>query len=594
MKSVIIYTRVSTEDQAREGVSLIAQREACAMLCKLRGYADHETVEDAGQSAKSLNRTGITRILTGIEAGQIKALVVWRLDRLTRNLRDLLDLVELFDQHQVALVSVMEQLDTSSPMGRLMLSMLGAVAQWERESIAERVKLGIRHRQAQGGWTGGHKPAATDIEGGPGTRKLVPHPQWGKIASAAWSHIARGKTLTAVAAWLTQQGVPAPLSGKRTKIANWNKQNLGKWLANERLIGVLVERGPFEACQQALAARSSPKNNGGEKIAHRTARDRIWRLAGLARCGHCGSMLANSTSYGRDGEPRYYLRCIRRLKGKGCTAPDLAAQPWEDAVVESLVKSGHGQGDLLRYLEERSREQRARELPARERKKTLTHERERTRAKLDRLIALVEDDSNALKTVGPNIAARQQELDDLDRDIAICNAELAAAGIAATSAEYVIDKLRSRLVTLNEEPWEIQQTTLTAIIWEVFIAEDKNIRIVFRWPIGDPTNGPGNKNNDGQPPTHSANSAHSVNLTAVIKSPPSDAKITNHQSASVKNNTTVGSYRGSSWRRGRDSNPRLSCPNAGFRNRCLQPLSHLSRSFCGEGFLWLLWVLASG
>jgi DNA invertase Pin-like site-specific DNA recombinase len=118
MKSVIIYTRVSTEDQAREGVSLIAQREACAMLCKLRGYADHDAVEDAAQSAKNLNRPGIARILKGVEAGEVKTLVVWRLDRLTR---DLLDMVATFDLHKVALVSVMEQLDTSSPMGRLIL-----------------------------------------------------------------------------------------------------------------------------------------------------------------------------------------------------------------------------------------------------------------------------------------------------------------------------------------------------------------------------------------------------------------------------------------------------------------------------------------
>ena len=114
MKSVIIYTRVSTEDQAREGVSLIAQREACAMLCKLRGYADHDAVEDAAQSAKNLNRPGIARILKGVEAGEVKTLVVWRLDRLTRNLRDLLDMVATFDLHKVALVSVMEQRITSA------------------------------------------------------------------------------------------------------------------------------------------------------------------------------------------------------------------------------------------------------------------------------------------------------------------------------------------------------------------------------------------------------------------------------------------------------------------------------------------------
>ena len=538
MKSVIIYTRVSTEDQAREGVSLIAQREACAMLCKLRGYADHDAVEDAAQSAKNLNRPGIARILKGVEAGEVKTLVVWRLDRLTRNLRDLLDMVATFDQHKVALVSVMEQLDTSSPMGRLMLSMLGAVAQWERESIAERVKLGIRHRQSQGGWTGGNKPAATEIEGGPGTRKLVPHPQWGKIAGAAWPRIARGQTLAEVAAWLTKEGVPAPTSGKRTITRNWNKQNLGKWLANERLIGVLVDRGQYEACHQALGTRSSPKKREGEKLNRGAKTERVWRLAGLARCAHCGSMLAGSTSYGRSGEPRYYLRCIRRLKAQGCTAPDLAAQPWEDAVIESLVKSGHGQGDLLGYLEERSREQRALEIPARERKKALGKERELVRGRLDRLIALVESGDAASKAVGPTIATRQNELDRIDHDTAICDAELAAAGIAATSADYVIEKLRGRLVTLDQEPWEVQQAVLAAILWEVFIAEDQNIRMVFRWPMSDLGGGP-DDNGGGQPPTAPPTGPRGV-MTA------------SNKTGSPKTTTTVGSYGGSSWRTNTD------------------------------------------
>ena len=232
----------------------------------MRNLTNADAVEEAGFSAKTLKRPGISGILEAIKAGQVQTLVVWRLDRLTRNLRDLLDLVECFDRHKVALVSVMEQLDTGSPMGRLMLSMLGAVAQWERESIAERVKLGIRHRKSLGGFTGGHVPTATAVIGGPGTRKLVPDPQWGAIASQAWQRVTDGSSLAEAAAWLTAQGVPPPRAGSKAAIHTWNKQNVQEWLTNPRLIGVLVERSIYEACRHTLKGRSSPKNPTGKSI----------------------------------------------------------------------------------------------------------------------------------------------------------------------------------------------------------------------------------------------------------------------------------------------------------------------------------------
>lgn len=145
------YVRVSTEDQATDGVSLEAQK------AKLQAYAslyDLELVEiivDAGESAKSLNRPGIQRCLAMLKKGTAEALLVAKLDRLTRSVRDLGELVEsYFAPGNSALMSVSENIDTRSAAGRLVLNVLTSVAQWEREAIGERTADALRHKKANG------------------------------------------------------------------------------------------------------------------------------------------------------------------------------------------------------------------------------------------------------------------------------------------------------------------------------------------------------------------------------------------------------------------------------------------------------------
>jgi len=149
-RRTVAYTRVSTEEQAREGVSLAAQEARIAAYALALGWEVSEVISDAGASAKSLRRPGIDRVIAGIRAGEIDRLVILKLDRATRSTRDLATLLELFAAHGASLVSVSEHLDTASAAGRLVVNMLGVVAQWEREAIAERTSLALSHKRSQG------------------------------------------------------------------------------------------------------------------------------------------------------------------------------------------------------------------------------------------------------------------------------------------------------------------------------------------------------------------------------------------------------------------------------------------------------------
>lgn len=151
----VAYLPVSLEKQAERGVSLDAQR------AKVNAYAalfdlDLVTIEvDAGESAKSLNRPALSRALAMLRDGQADALLVVKLDRLTRSVRDLCTLVERYFTKRAALLSVSEQIDTRTASGRMVVQMLTVIAEWERGTIGERTAVAMQHLAAQGKFCGG-------------------------------------------------------------------------------------------------------------------------------------------------------------------------------------------------------------------------------------------------------------------------------------------------------------------------------------------------------------------------------------------------------------------------------------------------------
>ena len=144
------YVRVSTGQQAEEGVSLAAQAEKVRAMATVQGAELLEMIIDGGESAKSMNRPGLKRALDMVMAGKVQALIVAKLDRLTRSVKDLCELLELFERRGVALISVAESLDTSSAAGRLVITIMGAVSQWEREAIGERTRDALQHKWRNG------------------------------------------------------------------------------------------------------------------------------------------------------------------------------------------------------------------------------------------------------------------------------------------------------------------------------------------------------------------------------------------------------------------------------------------------------------
>lgn len=152
-KIVAVYVRVSTAEQAQSGLGLESQRARCLAYVEALGLADGCEVrvfEDAGVSAASVARPALQELLALVRRREVSAVVVLKLDRLTRNIRDLLELVDTMQRSGAALASVSERIDASTATGRLMLQLLGVFAEFEREQIRERTRAAVAQKRARG------------------------------------------------------------------------------------------------------------------------------------------------------------------------------------------------------------------------------------------------------------------------------------------------------------------------------------------------------------------------------------------------------------------------------------------------------------
>ena len=148
---VAIYTRVSTIEQAAEGYSLDAQRKTLEDYCRERGYTVVNVYSDEGISAKDIHhRPQMQRLLSDSTANKFDMILVWKLTRFTRSLHDLCAVCDMLDKHNILFVSYSESFDCATPAGRMMRSILGVVAQWEREVIGENVKAALEERAYRG------------------------------------------------------------------------------------------------------------------------------------------------------------------------------------------------------------------------------------------------------------------------------------------------------------------------------------------------------------------------------------------------------------------------------------------------------------
>ena len=321
-----LYIRVSTDAQVEEGYSVEAQIDILQAYCKTKGIKRHELYVDGGFSGSNINRPEMQRLIDDVKNRRLSHVIVYKLDRLSRSQKDTLYLIEdVFNPHGVFFMSVKETLDTSSPVGRLMIGILSAFAQLERENIRERTRMGMLERVKKGYWMGGGRvPFGYDYDQEQGI--LVPN-QDAVTVKRIYSLYLEGYPLAQIAqiVGLKYERLAMQILNRRTNCGYINYNGLEYKGRHE----AVVDEETYERAMEMQRDRSvkSLRASSG------------YMLTGLLHCGHCGAKMR----YQKWGKRGQKLVCYSQdkhkphlIKNPDCPQDKLWADEVEGEVISAL------------------------------------------------------------------------------------------------------------------------------------------------------------------------------------------------------------------------------------------------------------------
>lgn len=357
VKRIAIYTRKSNDENLTNNVTSIDSQKSCCRsyieIQKVNGWEEcQETFDDPAESGKSLKRPAMQRLLKRVAEGKIDGVIVYKLDRLTRNSKDFHYLLELFEKHDVAFISSTESIDTKSPQGRLMTAIMVQFAQYDRELDVMRSQDFHLARARKGLWSGGLPPLGYDIK----EKMLVVNEKEAALVNRIFNMYLKYQSTIRVAQELNQLGLNRkeyetesgrPFGGKP-----YDMDGVLRILQRKVYIGFItnsrtkqefpgqhkpiVDVALFEEVQKLIAARN---HRGGE--VHYAANKYGVLLKGILTCGECGHAIVPTFRKKKNTVYLYY-KCLSTYSGKqhNCTIAPLGARKLESFIIEHLAAIG--------------------------------------------------------------------------------------------------------------------------------------------------------------------------------------------------------------------------------------------------------------
>lgn len=322
----VAYCRVSTEEQAAEGYSIDGQTSKLTAYADLHDLGPVTAITDPGLSGKNTKRPGLQRLIGLIRTGQVAHVLIWRLDRLSRDLGDIIELAKLFEDHNVALHSITESLDLSSPSGRMFFHFSGSIAQFYREQLAENVKMGVAQARSEGRWTN-RPPTGYELHDG----RLTPN-----------DHAATIRRIFEMrAAGATQPSIEASTGVKHSTVV--------QILQNRAYLGEIPDGqgGWLPGCHEPIITiELFDAAHRGRTPGVKRGRD---LMSGRVLCGLCN----RKQSIQSNGQGQHQYRCKHR--GSGCTIPSRSNKGLLNAAVHALglLSDQELQDAIRRHLSER-------------------------------------------------------------------------------------------------------------------------------------------------------------------------------------------------------------------------------------------------
>jgi len=348
-----IYCRVSTYEQGKgDFSSLDSQEKMLRQYCETKSYAIYEVYRDT-ESGTTLERKFLQNLLVDATARKFNVLVVTKLDRISRNVKDFLDLDETLNKLGIDIIVTTQNIDTTTPQGAMMRTIMVAFAQFERDMIAERTREKLYNQAKSGYWGGGHVLLGYDAI----DKKLVVNHEEAELVRKTLEQYLHLPSTKKVAAWLSEQGYRTKIrttkSGKTTGGKEFNHQLIHDLLRNRIYTGQITFRGEhFKGLHEAIVTEDlfekvQKRLDQSARDPYATYEDSPLLLLGLTRCGFCDAQL---TTYfpGRkkSGPSYYYYQCTTNSKSgpRRCQSRNLPARELERFTEQLALHTAKDQG----------------------------------------------------------------------------------------------------------------------------------------------------------------------------------------------------------------------------------------------------------
>lgn len=441
IKRVAIYARVSTTEQAEEGYSIDEQERLLTEWCDRNGYIVHEVYADRGISGKSIKkRPALIKLLEDAQNKLFDVVLVWKTNRLARNILDLLKIVEVFDQNYISFRSYTENHETETSQGKLQFHMLAAIAEFERNTISENVKMGMLARAREGKWNGGRVLGydLQDVSSQGDKRKhtkLVVNEKEAKIVKRIFELYISGNGYKAIANRVNKEGhvgkrgKPFSISTIKTILENpvyvgmirydvrrnWSDKRRGDINPNP-----VLQKGEHESiisqldwgkAQQILKERSNKPNrvHGG-----------TFPFTGVMKCPQCGAgmVVMRTVNKLKDGTRKtleYYACGAWKNQGTSvCRSNTIRADKAESYIFGRLQALATNK-QLIKEVADRVNGKRSnQDEPLQQKHQALLKELEQVKRKKDKAMELYEDDIISKEYLQQKLIKVNEQIEQLE------------------------------------------------------------------------------------------------------------------------------------------------------------------------------------
>jgi len=336
---VSLYVRVSTDEQSKEGYSLAAQLEKMRAFCFSQGWTIHNEYVEEGRSAKDMERPQLQRLLA--DMNHFDVVLVYKLDRLSRNVSDINYLLNTFEKNNVAFKSVTEPYDTTTAQGKLLINIFASLAQFEREQLAERTHMGMARKHQEGSRNGGRAPFGYKLDHEGNLAIEEEEAKWvkwmfdsfhtkGKIVIT--EELNKNGVRTRTGAYWNQSAVDYVVNNPVYYGAlRWNyRTKQGNRTYDEVIVEgnhpAIISKEVFDGIKKT---RKDRKNTGWKS---RT----VYPFSSTLRCARCGHSMHGEKRRKADGSEYRFYKCAGRFQYKICDMPVIAEDTLEQEFVKSL------------------------------------------------------------------------------------------------------------------------------------------------------------------------------------------------------------------------------------------------------------------